>query len=71
VNDLVTVVAAKYVESPGCAADIEHVPTARIVTVDPLTVHTAVVEEVRETTKPESEDGAKVTALSPNIAVEG
>ena len=39
--------AASQVELPGCVAVIEQVPTARMVTVEPDTVHTVVVFDAK------------------------
>jgi hypothetical protein len=42
-----------------------------MVTAKPETVQTDVVAEESAITNPESEDGAKVIALSPKVALEG
>lgn len=71
VNDRVTLVAGTKDVSPAWSAFIVHVPAATRVTVNPETVQIEVVEEESATTNPESDDGAKVIALSPKVAIEG
>jgi hypothetical protein len=71
VNDRVTLVAGTKDVSPAWSAFIVHVPAATIVTANPETVQTEVVAEESATTNPESDDGDKVIALSPKVAIEG
>ena len=59
-----TLGAAFQFALPACAAWIVHVPTATIVTVAPLTVHTAVVVDEKVTA---SADDA--VALTVNVPV--
>jgi hypothetical protein len=43
------------------------VPTARIVIVDPLTVHTAVVDDVKETVNPDVAVATAVIGETPKV----
>jgi hypothetical protein len=63
----VTSVAALYQVSPVCEAVNVQVPEATKVTLNPVTVHTLVVDDATVTAKPESDDGETVIGVEDHV----
>jgi hypothetical protein len=66
VKDRVTGAAAAKAALPAWLAVMEHVPTARMVTVLPDTVHTEVVVEAKVTANPELAVALMVNGAAPS-----